>query len=540
MAKKKNKKNKISDAQWSVAERDAKAVLARLDKRLKKSAPKGFQFDYLNNIEYNNIVYPKDKIPDRLLRLIEGRNSVVGSVITLRIQQGYEYCSISHDKDIPGWEFALKDPDKTPTPEQKKQKQFFEDFITNLGFANDPIEFFKRDSFRTLLTKFIRDRLLIDKVVWEIERDKLGRAISIWVLDGSTIIPVLPGGFVGSTSLIAAGLHVGNNKFMELLNQERVKSIPAIEEINYIQELFYGGGGGIVAGFKETDVIYDIANERNDIRLYKQGYSVTEKANTVVTAFINSLTYNSNGLSRGAIPKIAIAMGKDSNFTQEQLEDAQDEWLANFEAMDGQWNIPLLNSDAKVLNLLPNNRDMEYQKFMEFVGALTAGCMGADLAEVGLRFNQAQNVLNENSDAKQKFSKNRGLAELLGGFCYMVNRFIQICGYDFAKDFIFRFNALTVDDKGFDADLRKKDVTTVKTVDESRAELDMEPLPDGLGEVILDSVWMQNKQAADMAAQQEGMEGEEDFGEDEGEEDNFDSEIDETIDEELNKAIYLI
>jgi hypothetical protein len=533
MAKKKKNKKKtevITEQQWQLAKQNALAVNKLLDKRLKRSVPKGFQFDYLNNIEYNNIVYPRDKIPDRLLRLVEGRNSVVGSGITLRIQQGNEYSAISHNKDIPGWEFVLKDQDKTPTPEQLKHKKFLENFMLNLGLDDDPVGAFKRDTFKSLLTKFIRDRLLIDKVVWEVERDKIGRSIALWVMDGATIIPVLPGGFVGSTSQIAAGLQVGNNEFMRKVNQARLDSIPPVEEVSYIQELFYGGGGGIVAAFRETDVIYDISNERNDIRYYKQGYSVTEKANTVVTAFINSLTYNSNGLSRSAVPKIAISMGKDSGYTQEQLEDAQDEWLANFESMDGQWNIPLLNSDAKVLNLLPTNRDMEYQKFMEFVGALTAGCMGIDLAEVGLRFNQAQNVLNENQDAKQKFSKNRGLAELLGGFSDMVNRWLRISGFDFANDFVFRFNALTAEDKSYEADLRGKEVKTRKTVDEIRAEDDLPPLPDGLGEVILDSVWLQNKQAQ----QQAGGEYEE---EDEG---DFETEIDDTIDEELNKADILL
>ena len=167
MAKKnKNKKqpqSKLPVAAWNndnkqgqlnVAYQDAMEVFKRLDKRIKLSTPKGFQFDYLNNIEYNNIVYPRDKIPDRLLRLVEGRNSVVGSVITLRIQQGYEYSEITHDKDVPGWEFALKDKDATPTPEQEKQKLFLENFMTNLGIDNDPIEIFKRDSFKSLLTKF--------------------------------------------------------------------------------------------------------------------------------------------------------------------------------------------------------------------------------------------------------------------------------------------------------------------------------------------------------------------------------------------------
>ena len=69
------------------AYRKGQAEISRIDKRLKDSVPAGFQFDWLNTVHYNNIVYPIDKIPDRLLRLVERRNPIVGAAITLRIQE---------------------------------------------------------------------------------------------------------------------------------------------------------------------------------------------------------------------------------------------------------------------------------------------------------------------------------------------------------------------------------------------------------------------------------------------------------------------
>jgi len=541
MAKKRKQKNQNNQQQkklldYNLAIKDAKSVVRRLDKKIIKSVPKGVQYDWLNNTSFNNVVYPRDKIPDRLLRLVERRNGIVGSIVTLRIQQALEFSHISDDKDIPGWEMTLKDPKKTLGTQQKKQKEFLENLLKNT--QRDDYESIeqKTDTFKDLLIKYARDRLLIDKIVWEIERDRSGKTVALWVLDGATIMPVLPGGFYGSTSQVATGIHSGFNRLSEEIAKARLADIPPVEEIRYIQELIYGtSGGGITAAFRETDVIYDLGNELNDIRYYKQGMSVVEKANIAVVAFINSLTFNSNGLSRGAIPKIAIAMGKESSYTQEELEDAQDDWAANFEAMDGQWNIPLLNSDAKVLNLLPNNRDMEYQKYMEFTGALTCAICGADSAEIGLRLNQAQNVMSENSDGKQIFSKNRGVREMLAGFSYIVNRFLKESGYDFAEDFMFRFNGLSTEDKSFEAELLKQKVTTHMTVDEVRAERDLKPLPDGAGEIILDAVFMQNKQAAEMAEQ--GGEGEEGFG-------GFsDEETDSMADEAMagmNKAIRLI
>lgn len=535
-------KSKRLSIDYDKALKETRAAVKALDRRVLKSVPKGVRYDWLNNTSFNNVVYPKDKIPDKLLRLVERRNGVVGAIITLRIQQALEFCHISDDKDTPGWEVALKDPKKSLSSKQKNQKEFLENLLMNTHRDDYELQdvLNNNDTFKSLITKYVRDRYLIDKVVWELERDRAGRVVAIWCLDGATILPVLPGGFYGSTSQVGQGTFSGGySKINEAIQKAKLENIPPVDEISYIQELYYGNsGGGIAAAFRETDLIYDLGNELNDIMYYKQGMSVVEKANIAIVAFINSITFNSNGLSRGSIPKVAVAMGKDSSYTEEQLEDMQDEWAANFEAMDGQWNIPLLNGDAKILNMLPNNRDMEYQKYMEFTGALTCSIMGADSAEIGLRLNQAQAVLSENQDAKQLFSKNRGVREMLGGFAYIVNRLLKNSGYDFAEDFKFRFNGLSTEDKSHEADLLKQKVETHMTVDEVRAERDLKPLPDGQGEIILNAVFMQNKQAAEMAGQ-EGMEGEgeEGFG-------GFsDEETDDMVNDamfDMNKAVRLI
>lgn len=520
---------------YTSALKQVKNQIKHIDKKIFKSVPKGTQYDWLNNTSFNNVVYPKWKIPDRLLRLIETRNPIVGGIITLRIQQVIEFSEISRDKDIPGWEIVLKDEKKTMNKELEKQKEFLEQFIQK-GYRNDYKGIVSiPDDFRNRLVKYSRDRILIDKITWEIERDQKGEAIALWCLDGSTILPVLPGGFYGSTSQIGIGISAGYNKLTEKLRMAKLENVPPQEEIAYVQELLYGtSGGGITAAFSETDLIYDLGNELNDIRLYKQGLSVVEKSNLAVIAFINALTYNTNGLSKGGIPKIAIAMGKDSNYSPEQLEDAQDEWMANFQSVDGQWNIPLLNSDAKVLNLLNTNREMEYQQFLEFSGALICAICGVDASEMGLRLAQAQNVLNDNQDAKQLFSKNRGIRELLGGFSYIVNKFIQASGFTFAHLWKFKFNGLSTEDKSFESDLRKKNVETIMMIDEVRASIDLPPLPNNQGKVILNSVWMQNKQASEMAAQQSENE---DMDEEENNE--FDQMADEAM-EGLEKAVRII
>lgn len=524
---------------YSNAITQVKRDLKHFDKKIMRSAPKGTQYDWLNNSSFQNIVYPRWKIPDRLLRMVETRNAIVGSIITLREQQAAEFSNISHDKDIPGWEFALKDDKETLSPARKKKKEFLENFYTKMRRDDYSGLLRNHDNFKKTFNKYVRDRTLIDKITWEIERDRKGEAVANWCLDGATIMPVLPGGYYGSVSQIGMGVSVGYSNLADEIAKVRMSNIPPQEEIAYVQELFYGAGsGGITAAFREEDLIYDLGNEINDILLYKQGLSVVEKANITVTAFIKALNYNINGISRGAIPKIAIALGRESGYTPEQMEDAGDEWMANFQGEDGQWNIPLLNGDAKVLNLLNTNREMEYQKYIEFVAALTCACCGADAAELGLRLSQAQNVLNDNQDAKQLFSKNRGIRDLFSGFVDISNRWLEMSGFSFAQDWVFRFNGLSTTDKSFETDLRKKNVESIMTVDEVRAQLDMKPLPDGQGAIILNSVWLQNKQGMEQQAAQAEMEGA--GGEESGvDEDEFGDMAEEAMDS-LEKAVRLM
>jgi hypothetical protein len=544
MAKKKKKQNNNNTKiDYETSFRDAYAATKSLEKRIKRTIAPGMQYDWAARSNFNSVVYPTNKIPDRMLRELETRNNIVGAVITLRIQQAMEYSDISHDKDVPGWEFVLSDPAQKMTPALEKEKQFLETFLKKSRAPNYPGFIQREGGIKELLVKFVRDRILIDKITWSIERNRKHEAVAIWPLDGATVLPVLPGGYFGPTSTVGISAWGGYSKLAKEIEKARLENIPPVEDITYVQELFYGSaGGGIADVFTNEDIIYDISNPLNDIRYYKQGLSVTEKAGIAIVAFMNSLTYNSNGLSRGAIPKVAVSMGKDSNYTQEQLEDSQDEWIANFSAMDGQWNIPFLNGDAKVLNLLPNNRDMEYQKFMEFVAALTCAVLGTDSAELGLRLNQAQNVLNENQDAKQLFSKNRGIRDMLGGFRHIVDRFIEISGFPFADRWVFSVNGLSTEDKGFEADLKKKATETYMTINEVRKAEGLEDDP--YGGIITNPQYIQYRMQQEQAESMEGEEMEGEGGEEE--EEGFggfsDEDIDSTVDEamEMQKAVRLI
>ncbi len=221
-------------------------------------------------------------------------------------------------------------------------------------------------------------------------------------------------------------------------------------------------------------------------------------------------------------------MGKESEYSVEQLEELQEEWIANFEGVHGQWRIPLLNGDVKVLDLLKSNRDMEYQKFMDTVASIICAVYGISPEELGLRFTTGGSIMTDNADPKQKSSRSRGLNDLLGDIAGTINKLMRLCGW--ADKYVFEFTGIEPADKAENSKLRKEAVETYKTVNEARAEEDLEPIEGG--DILLNSVFIQNKMSQ---AGQPGGDVEEKKGyEDDDSDWNFDDDIEEIVDEQIN------
>ncbi len=132
-----------------------------------------------------------------------------------------------------------------------------------------------------------------------------------------------------------------------------------------------------------------------------------------------------------------------------------------------------------------------------------------DPVEVNFKYgNVGQKSAMQDSHNSDKIteSKERGLRPLLRSIEAMINRHII-----WPSDENFKFEFVGLDSKTTDevADLHAKQVKTTRTVDELRAEDDLPPLKDGMGDVLLDPTWAQiynQKQMAAMGAEP-GAEG---------------------------------
>lgn len=442
----------------------------------------GFIEDYINNYDFYGVSQVERYIPDNILREIELKNPIISACVNLRVRQIRAFSSYSEEPNKPGFiikYIGKKKVDSSIENEIKLLTNFFE----NAGFSDiEDIETIG-DSIHDIFVMMVRDYMVLDKIALELLYNKAGYVIDFRILDPATIKPVVFGGYQGNEVDFYHNnaFYYFNKNFIKRIIESKLDRIPPVEQIRYIQEI----NGDIVAGFRSKEIIFDIMNKRTDIRYRYVPYSPVEQAVSIITGFLNALAYNAESFNSNAIPKIAMTV--EGEFDQEQYERLRDQWIANFTGIKNQWKIPIISGKVNVIDLMKSPRDLEFGKYMEITGALICSVMGVDPAEIGLRLNQAQNVLSENLEAKMKFSKDRGLHDLLGQIQSVMNKILRYSGL--SNKYKFEFTGLDPDDEQVRSRLRTEAVKRDKTINEIRAEQKLPPLP--YGDIILDSIYLQ-------------------------------------------------
>jgi len=205
------------------------------------------------------------------------------------------------------------------------------------------------------------------------------------------------------------------------------------------------------------------------------------------------MVHNSQGTSakgilnfKGAIPNA-------------QLDQFRRHWYMMISGVENAWRTPVTNAeDLQWVNLQQNNRDMEYNAWMDFLLKVVCAFYAMDPSEINFKYGnvgQKGSLSEEDSAGKLTESRERGLRPLLRHFASLFNRYLI---WPTNENFEFEFVGLDSLTRGESADLAGKLVKTVRTVDEIRAEDDLPPMPDGLGKLILDptffQAWQQQKQ----------------------------------------------
>lgn len=224
----------------------------------------------------------------------------------------------------------------------------------------------------------------------------------------------------------------------------------------------------------------------------------------VITASLWAFEYNKKFFAQGTAAKGLVNL--KGGVPDSKMDAFRRMWQMMVSGVSNAHRTPMVSvDDVQWIDLHKSNVDMEYSAWMDWLIKITCATMLMDPAELNFSYGnsgQSSQMFQAPVEQKLKQSKDRGLRPLLNYFAKWINTHL-IWRLDPNYRLVFRgLDAKSEDQK---VDLSQKKSKYLMTIDELRAEEDLPPLPDGQGAIILDPTFLQNKQAAEMAAQGDEM-----------------------------------
>jgi hypothetical protein len=401
---------------------------------------------------------------------IARRVPVIAGIHQTRIRQLGNFAIPQEHKREPGFQVVMREEEDKPTAADRKRAKWIEKWVSNCGSTYR----WGKDDFACFLEKYGRDSLTYDQGAFEVVDNRKGEPSDFYAFDAAT----------ARIADVPLGAELDDDP-------ERVRYVQVYDEV-------------VIAEFAAHEMCFGVRNPRTGIRLNGYGFSEIEMLLNVVTALLWAFEYNKRFFSQGSVTK-GILNFKGS-IPDSKMDGFRRHWYQMISGVANAWRTPVVNSDElQYIDLHSSNRDMEYSAWMDWLTKITCAIYQFDPAEINFLFgNQGQqsSMFQAPAESRIKSSKDRGLRPFLRHIAANLNKYL-IWRVD--ENFKLKFTGLDPRDSQEIVDTEKKQVTFMMTVDEVRAQNDLEPLPDKLGEIILDPTFLQNKQAAEMAAQQEAM-----------------------------------
>lgn len=415
-------------------------------------------------------IKPNRHIEYRALRRIAEKAWLVNMIIVHQQNKVRPFLKPSTDTNIRGFQLRCKDRDAVPNDAQKQRLKDVEKFLLNTGWGPDSE---RRDNLAHFVMKAVRDYLTLDQVATELQRTVSRRLFAYWAVDPATIVRCTEEGYDGD------------------------------DQVRYIQEIDLVP----VAYYSDEDMIFDFGNPRSDIDHVGYGYSLTEQAVDLIIAQINSFWYNAGAMTEDNLPRGMLLLNGDSDL---ESVEAIEEYIIDLMSGGPQskWRIPIIPSGMtgnaetgkralEWVNFRNTNREMEYVEWTGHLWSAVSALFGVDLEELGIRTKQSGPVLNDNVSPRIEESKSRSLSAILSFLEGHIQKIIDKTGDDWID---FEFVGYERDDPKVKSDLREADLRTYKSIDEIRAEEDLEPFGEEWSKIPLNQsvvqMVMADKQSA--------------------------------------------
>jgi hypothetical protein len=417
-------------------------------------SPKGLYWDPYSLVEQLGYKERPSAITYATLNAMVWKVPVINAVIQTRINQVAAFCTPQASKFGHGFRVRMRDAEAKPTPADKKEARRLERFLETTGYTDDPRT---RPTFEQLMRKTTRDTLTYDQVNWEIVPNRKGEPAAWYAADPATIK-------LADTYRLAPSEDLDATRCVQIYDQV------------------------VVNEFSGREMIFEIRNPRTDIRSQGYGTSEIEMLVSTVTQLLWAVNHNANYFSQGtAVPGLLNLKGA---IPEKQMRAFRREWFQMISGNENAWRTPITNAEEiQWIPMLPSNQDMEFSHWLDFLIKIVCGVFLMDPVEINFKFGAGgqRSMFGAADRAKVVESQQRGLHPLLRFYESILNRWIL---WPTNEEFVVEFIGLERMTPKELADLNTQRVRTLYTIDEMRAENDLEPLPDGKGQVILDANWL--------------------------------------------------
>lgn len=426
------------------------------------------------------------------------KTPVINAIIKTRKNQIADFAEPQADKYSTGFvvkkKARLGEKLDKPTPEELKEVEYITEFLLNCGAGNS----WDNDDFETFIRKIAEDSLTLDQMTFEVVRDKSGKPFEFFATDAAT--------FRIADSFV-------DDEYKT--NQRRqVKGYYP----NYVQVL----NDEIKAEFYPWELCFGVRNPSTSVHNVGYGISELEELITTVTSMLWAEEYNRKFFSQGSAPKGLLRVKGQVN--EKELSAFRQQWNGMITGVANAWKTPIIDADIDWIDLQKNNRDMEYNSWMEFLIKISCAVYSIDPNEIGFAINNttgSQPTFETNNEGRVKHSKDKGLYPMLKFIQRNINKYIvsQI-NPDYEMLFV-GLNGMTIQEE---LDIEIKKLTNFQTVNETRMKFDMEDIEGG--EAILNPTFTQAKaMAAQQSQNQQSQQANEynpftDDGEDEEDDEN--------------------
>jgi HK97 family phage portal protein len=406
------------------------------------------------------------------LRQMTVSNTVIAAIIQTRINQVAQFALPQQGQYDKGYRVILRDrrdSNKAMSKQEEKKAQELERMLETTGYLLPEERTYDRDTFRQFLKKAVRDCLTYDQICFEKIRDRKGRVSRFVCLPSETIRPA-----------VADLEHMDPEE-----RRDRVAYVQVYED-------------SVIAEFGPDDMAWCVMNPRSDLRVNGFGFSPIEQVTRLVTAWLYGFEYNTKFFSQGSAIKGLLNV--KGSIPDRQLRAFRRMWYSQLSGVTNSWKTPILNAeDLQWVNMHSTNREMEYGAWMDWVTKLICAVFGIDPVEINFIFGgsggESSMFSSRPNQAEVVESKDKGLRPLINHLQDCINHHII---WELEPEFEFAFTGMDAKAEEKEREARMTEVTKIKTVNEIRAEMDMPPMPDELGDVILDpnyTQWVQMKEA---------------------------------------------